>query len=242
MKIALIGYGKMGKIIENIAIQRGHEIVLRLDVNNPDDFDRLAEADVAIEFTRPESAFDNLKRCIVAKVPVVCGTTGWLEEYESVSKLCQKNDTAFFYASNYSVGVNIFFEINRRLASMMNNYPMYDVRMEEIHHTQKLDAPSGTAITLANGILENMERKTNWVCHTEGTAEDLQITPKLKITAKRIDPAPGTHIVTYDSPIDTIQISHEAHSREGFATGAVLAAEWILGKKGVFSMKDMLGF
>lgn len=239
MKIALIGYGKMGKTIENIAVQRGHEIVLRLDVNNPEDFDRLAEADVAIEFTRPESAFNNLKRCIEAKVPVVCGTTGWLENYDAVSKLCQNNDTAFFYASNYSIGVNIFFEINRRLASMMNNYPMYDVKMEETHHTQKLDAPSGTAITLANGILENLDRKTNWryaLDPQKKTDEDIVI------VAKRIDPAPGTHVVTYDSPIDSIEITHTAHSREGFATGAVLAAEWIFGKKGVFSMKDMLGF
>ena len=236
MKIALIGYGKMGKTIENIAVQRGHEIVLRLDVNNPEDFKRLAEADVAIEFTRPESATDNLKQCIAAKVPVVCGTTGWLEHYKTVSELCLKNDSAFFYASNYSIGVNIFFEINRQLAVMMNNYPMYDVRMEETHHTQKLDAPSGTAITLANSILENVARKTKWVCNTEGGNDGINI------TAKRIDPAPGTHIVTYDSAIDTIEIAHTAHSREGFATGAILAAEWIFGKKGVFSMKDMLGF
>ena len=236
MKIALIGYGKMGKTIENIAVQRGHEIILRLDINNPEDFKRLAEANVAIEFTRPESATDNLKHCIAAKVPVVCGTTGWLEHFDTVSELCRKNNSAFFYASNYSIGVNIFFEINRRLASMMNNYPMYDVRMEETHHTQKLDAPSGTAITLANSILENVARKTKWVSDTEGSASDINI------TAKRIDPAPGTHIVTYDSAIDTIEITHTAHSREGFATGAVLAAEWIFGKKGVFSMKDMLGF
>ncbi len=236
MNIALIGYGKMGKTIEKIAVQRGHNIVLRLDVNNPEDFARLREADVAIEFTRPESAFENLKHCIEAKVPVVCGTTGWLEHYDAISELCRNNDSAFFYASNYSIGVNIFFEINRRLASMMNNYPMYDICMEETHHTQKLDAPSGTAITLVNGILENVERKTKWVCNTEGSAGDINI------TAKRIDPAPGTHVVTYDSPIDTIEIAHTAHSREGFATGAVLAAEWLFGKKGVFSMKDMLGF
>ena len=236
MKIALIGYGKMGKTIENIALERGHEVVLRLDVNNPEDFKRLAEADIAIEFTRPESAVDNLKRCMSVKVPVVCGTTGWLEHYDEVSKLCQNNNAAFFYASNYSIGVNIFFEINRQLAAMMHNYPMYDIKMEEIHHTQKLDAPSGTAITLAKGIIENVGRKTNWVCDTEGSPDDLVI------TSKRIDPAPGTHVVTYDSPIDSIEITHTAHSREGFATGAVLAAEWLFGKKGVFSMKDMLGF
>ena len=236
MKIALIGYGKMGKTIENIAVQRGHEIVLRLDVNNTEDFKRLGEADIAIEFTRPESAFENIKQCIAAKVPVVSGTTGWLDLYQTVSQLCLQNDSAFFYASNYSIGVNIFFEINRQLALMMNNYPMYDVRMEETHHTQKLDAPSGTAITLANSILENVSRKTKWTCNTEGSAE------AINITAKRIDPAPGTHVVTYDSAIDTIEIAHTAHSREGFATGAVLAAEWVLGKKGVFSMKDMLGF
>ena len=236
MKIALIGYGKMGKTIENIALERGHEVVLRLDVNNPEDFKRLAEADIAIEFTRPESAVDNLKRCMSVKVPVVCGTTGWLEHYDEVSKLCHDNNAAFFYASNYSIGVNIFFEINRQLAAMMNNYPMYDIKMEETHHTQKLDAPSGTAITLAKGIIENVSRKTNWVCDTEGAADDLVI------TSKRIDPAPGTHVVTYDSPIDAIEITHTAHSREGFATGAVLAAEWLFGKKGVFSMKDMLGF
>ena len=167
---------------------------------------------------------------------MVCGTTGWLEHYDEVSKLCYSSDTAFFYASNYSIGVNIFFEINRQLAAMMNNYPMYDIKMEETHHTQKLDAPSGTAITLAKGIIENVGRKTNWVCDTEGSLDDLVI------TSKRIDPAPGTHVVTYDSPIDAIEITHTAHSREGFATGAVLAAEWLFGKKGVFSMKDMLGF
>jgi 4-hydroxy-tetrahydrodipicolinate reductase len=236
MKIALIGYGKMGKTLERIALSRGHEVVLKIDVDNRSDFDRLHEADVAIEFTRPESAVLNLEKCIVAGVPVVCGTTGWLSEFERISSLCKAQKSAFFYASNYSIGVNIFFEINRRLADMMNGYPMYDVTMEEIHHTQKLDAPSGTAITLAEGIFENMTRKTTWVSNTKGSSSDLNI------TSKRIDPAPGTHIVRYDSPIDTIEISHTAHSREGFATGAVLAAEWLVGKKGVFSMKDLLGF
>jgi 4-hydroxy-tetrahydrodipicolinate reductase len=237
MKIALIGYGKMGKTLEQTALKRGHEVILRLDVNNPEDFARLHEADVAIEFTRPESAIKNLAQCFNQGVPVVCGTTGWLDSYDAVVAQCSKDDGTFFYASNYSIGVNIFFEINRRLASMMNGYDMYDVKMEEIHHTQKLDAPSGTAITLAQGIIENIERKTNWLCDTEGGDEK-----SINITAKRIDPAPGTHIVTYDSPIDSIEITHTAHSREGFATGAIVAAEWLLGKKGVFSMKDMLGF
>ena len=242
MKIALIGYGKMGKTIENIAAQRGHEIVLRLDISNPEDFEKLPEADVAIEFTRPESAVGNLEKCIAAGVPVVCGTTGWLKHYDAIAAQTKAKDSAFFYASNYSIGVNIFFEINRKLAQMMNTQPQYEVKMEEIHHTQKLDAPSGTAITLAEGVLQYIERKSNWVCttendnNTEGGANDIVI------TAKRIDPAPGTHRIMYDSPIDTIEITHTAHSREGFATGAVLAAEWLLGKKGVFTMKDMLGF
>jgi 4-hydroxy-tetrahydrodipicolinate reductase len=243
MKIALIGYGKMGKTLEKVAILRGHEVVLRIDVDNRADFDRLAEADVAIEFTRPESAVLNLEKCIVAGVPVVCGTTGWLSEFERISALCVEKNSAFFYASNYSIGVNIFFEINRQLAKMMNDYPMYDISMEEIHHTQKLDAPSGTAITLAQGILQNISRKTNWVTNTEGSASTIPVADSdISILAKRIDPAPGTHVVQYNSPIDSIEITHTAHSREGFATGALVAAEWLVGKKGVFSMKDLLGF
>ena len=242
MKIALIGYGKMGKTIENIALLRGHEIVLRLDVNNPEDFDKLSEADVAIEFTRPESAVGNLEKCIAAGVPVVCGTTGWLKHFDEIAAKTKAQNSGFFYASNYSIGVNIFFEINKRLAEMMKTQPQYEVKMEEIHHTQKLDAPSGTAITLAEGIFQNIGRKTNWVCSTENSPNTEGSDHDIVITAKRIDPAPGTHTVTYDSPIDTIEITHTAHSREGFATGAVLAAEWLYGKKGVFSMKDMLGF
>ena len=242
MKIALIGYGKMGKTIENIAILRGHEIVLRLDINNPEDFEKLSEADVAIEFTRPESAVGNLEKCIAAGVPVVCGTTGWLKHFDDIAAKTNNQNSAFFYASNYSIGVNIFFEINKRLAEMMKTQPQYDVKMEEIHHTQKLDAPSGTAITLAEGIFQNIGRKNNWVCSTENSPNTEGSDQDIVITAKRIDPAPGTHTVTYDSPIDTIEITHTAHSREGFATGAVLAAEWLYGKKGVFSMKDMLGF
>jgi 4-hydroxy-tetrahydrodipicolinate reductase len=243
MKIALIGYGKMGKTIERIAQERGHEVVLRLDINNPEDFEKLPMADVAIEFTRPESAVGNLEKCIAAGVPVVCGTTGWLKHFEDISAQTKAQNSAFFYASNYSIGVNIFFEINRKLAEMMNTQPQYDVKMEEIHHTQKLDAPSGTAITLAEGILQNISRKDNWACPQDTHAPSTEGGDNsIVITAKRIDPAPGTHTITYDSPIDTIEITHTAHSREGFATGAVLAAEWLLGKKGVFSMKDMLGF
>jgi 4-hydroxy-tetrahydrodipicolinate reductase len=243
MKIALIGYGKMGKTLEKVALLRGHQVVLRIDVDNREDFDRLAEADVAIEFTRPESAVQNLEKCIAAGVPVVCGTTGWLSEFERISALCKDKNSAFFYASNYSIGVNIFFEINRQLAKMMNDYPMYDVSMAEIHHTQKLDAPSGTAITLAQGIVKNIARKTNWVTNTEGAASTTPVGESdISILAKRIDPAPGTHAVQYNSPIDSIEITHTAHSREGFATGAVVAAEWLVGKKGVFSMSDLLGF
>ncbi len=243
MKIALIGYGKMGKTIERIAQERGHEVVLRLDINNPEDFEKLPIADVAIEFTRPESAVGNLEKCITAGVPVVCGTTGWLKHFEDISAQTKAQNSAFFYASNYSIGVNIFFEINRKLAEMMNTQPQYDVKMEEIHHTQKLDAPSGTAITLAEGILQNVTRKENWSCPQDAHSPSTEGGDNsIVITAKRIDPAPGTHTITYDSPIDTIEITHTAHSREGFATGAVLAAEWLLGKKGVFSMKDMLGF
>ena len=243
MKIALIGYGKMGKTIERIAQERGHEVVLRLDINNPEDFEKLSMADVAIEFTRPESAVGNLEKCITAGVPVVCGTTGWLKHFEDISAQTKAQNSAFFYASNYSIGVNIFFEINRKLAEMMNTQPQYDVKMEEIHHTQKLDAPSGTAITLAEGILQNVTRKENWSCPQDAHSPSTEGGDNsIVITAKRIDPAPGTHTITYDSPIDTIEITHTAHSREGFATGAVLAAEWLLGKKGVFTMKDMLGF
>lgn len=238
MKIALIGYGKMGKAIENIALQRGHEVVLRLDVGNTEDFARLGEADVAIEFTRPESALSNLAHCFKAQVPVVCGTTGWLSHFNAAKSACLEAQSALFYASNYSIGVNIFFAINRRLAEMMNPYDHYGVKMTEIHHTQKLDAPSGTAITLAEGIIDHIDRKEKWVLDEGEPVADNAIA----IKAERIDPAPGTHIINYDSAIDSIEIKHTAHSREGFATGAVVAAEWLVGKKGVFSMKDMLGF
>lgn len=230
MKIALLGYGKMGQIIERIAIERGHEIVLRK--KSTDTYDGLKNADVAIDFSVPDAAVQNITTCIELGIPVISGTTGWLEHYDNIVELCTKNDGAFLYGSNFSLGVNLFFELNSYLAKMMSNLKEYKVSMEEIHHTQKLDAPSGTAISLANGIIENTEY-TEW---TLDQAENNQI----HIDAKRIDSVPGTHSVFYDSAIDQIEIKHTAHNREGFALGAVVAAEWIQNKKGIFSMKDVL--
>jgi 4-hydroxy-tetrahydrodipicolinate reductase len=237
MKIALIGYGKMGKAIEEIAVQRGHEIVLKIDISNQHEFtaENLAKADVAIEFTGPHSAYENLVKLMGWQVPVVSGSTGWLDKFDQVVDRCKKNNGAFLYASNFSVGVNIFFEINKRLAALMAAHPAYDIKMTEIHHTQKLDAPSGTAVTLAEQVLENISRKKHWVKYAATQPEELEI------TCKRIDPAPGTHSVLYTSAIDDIEIIHTAHNRTGFATGAVLAAEFIKGKKGIFSMKEVLG-
>jgi len=237
MKIALIGYGKMGKAIEEIAVQRGHQIVLKIDISNQHEFtaENLAKADVAIEFTGPHSAFDNLMKLMSWQVAVVSGSTGWLEKFDQVVDACKQNNSAFLYASNFSVGVNIFFEINKRLAALMASHPSYDVKMTETHHTQKLDAPSGTAVTLAEQVLENISRKKHWIKYAATQPEELEI------TCKRIDPAPGTHSVLYTSAIDDIEIIHTAHNRTGFATGAVLAAEFIKGKKGIFSMKEVLG-
>jgi len=226
----------MGKAIEAIAVAKGHEIVARIDKDNQAllNKENLQNADVAIEFTGPETAYNNILKCFEANVPVICGSTGWLEKMPEVTALCLEKQQAFLYASNFSIGVNIFFELNKRLAELMAPQPQYNVTMEEIHHTQKRDAPSGTAISLAEQVLEKVTRKQNWV-NDETTAPT-----ELAIISKRIDPAPGTHIVNYTSPIDDITITHTAHSREGFASGAVVAAEWIQGKKGVFSMKDVL--
>lgn len=229
MKIALLGYGKMGKTIERIALERGHEIVLKVDA--PGDYD-LSKAQVAIEFSTPQSAFVNISKALSLGLPTVAGTTGWLEHYPEAVALCKAHEAAFLYASNFSIGVNIFFELNKTLAQFMQKYPEYAVSIEEIHHTQKLDAPSGTAITLAQEIIEQTD-KVGW--ELGETTED-----KIPITAKRIENVPGTHIVTYKSVVDTLEIKHTAHSRDGFALGAVLAAEWIVDKKGVFSMKDVL--
>ncbi len=231
MKIALLGYGKMGKVIENIALERGHEIVLRK--GSSDSFDGLLNADVAIDFSVPTSAVLHISECLNHNIPVISGTTGWLENYDEMVNLCQEKNGSFIYGSNFSLGVNIFFELNNYLAKMMKNLKDYNVSMEEIHHLQKLDAPSGTAISLAKGIIENTDY-TNWTLDNASTNE-------IYIDAKRIENIPGTHSVFYDSKVDQIEIKHTAHSREGFALGSVIAAEWLLGKKGVFTMKDVLG-
>lgn len=236
MKIALIGYGKMGKEIEQILIARGHTIPLIIDLNNTNDLDaaHLQKVDVAIEFTTPSTAYGNVVKCLEAGVPVVCGTTAWLDNLPQVEQLCKEKNGAFFYASNYSIGVNIFFEINRRLAQLMNRFGEYDVTIEETHHTQKKDAPSGTAVTLAEGVLENLDRKQKWVCGTTTVPEELEI------VAIRRSVVPGTHTVTYESDVDALSITHMAKSRRGFALGAVLAAEFLHGKTGIFSMKDLM--
>lgn len=237
MNIALIGYGKMGKAIEEIALSRHHRIVLKIDETNLGDFtaDNLKNADVAIEFTGPHSAFSNVHQLLEIGVPVVCGSTGWTEHLDEIHQLVQAKKGAFLYASNFSVGVNIFFEINKKLASLMANLPDYEVILEETHHTQKKDAPSGTAITLAEQVLEKVARKKQWVNDLSDRPEDLEI------ISQRVDPAPGTHSVKYSSAIDTIEIIHTAHNRKGFASGAVLAAEFLHNKTGIFSMKEVLG-
>ena len=238
MKIALIGYGKMGKTIEQIARQRGHQIVSIIDINNTADFDSEAfrSADVAIEFTTPATALGNYMRCFEANVPVVSGTTGWLAHLDEVKAKCEQEGNTFFYASNFSVGVNIFFALNRYLAKIMNGFPAYDVRMTEVHHIHKLDAPSGTAITLAEGILENVERKERWTLETAEQPTDLPI------HAIREGEVPGIHEIIYESDADTISIKHDAKSRAGFALGAVIAAEFTAGKKGFLGMNDLFHF
>ena len=237
MKIALIGYGKMGHAIEQIALQRGHEIVSVIDVNNQEDFmsDAFKSADVAIEFSMPAVAMDNYRRAFAAGVPVVSGTTGWLEHLPEIKEACKAGQT-FFYASNFSLGVNIFLALNKYLAKIMNDFPAYDVRMVETHHVHKLDAPSGTAITLAEGLIDNIERKNKWVEGKE-PAED-----EIGICSVREGEVPGIHTVIYESDVDTISITHDAKSRMGFALGAVVAAEFTCGKKGFLTMQDMLKF
>jgi len=238
MNIALIGYGKMGKTIERIATERGHDVIMRISTANKHEMtdENLRPVDVAIEFTMPEVAKENVEKCIRAGVSVVCGTTGWGHQLDHTKMMAIENNVSFLWASNFSVGVNIFFEINKLLASLMNGQPDYNVSIEETHHTQKKDAPSGTAITLAEQILDNLKRKKHW---TKGETTDSNLIP---VIAHRIENVPGTHNIKYSSAIDDIEIIHTAHNRDGFALGAVLAAEYIANKKGIFTMKDVLGF
>ena len=237
MKIALIGYGKMGKAIESIALNKGHEIVLKIDIQNNQDFTEAAiqKADVAIEFTGPHSAYENVKKCIAWGIPVVSGSTGWLDKWNEIKDLCEEKNGTLIYSSNYSIGVNLFFELNKQLAQLMQPYNSYDVSMTEVHHTEKKDAPSGTAISLAEQILTHLDRKNKWVNGTSANSNELVI------QSERMDPAPGTHMVKYSSEVDDIEIIHTAHTRVGFASGAVLAAEFAFEKKGIFTMKDVLG-
>ena len=237
MKIALIGYGKMGHTIEQVALKRGHEIVLRITSANKHEMDaaHLQQADVAIEFTHPGSGRENVLQCLAAGIDVVSGTTGWNEHLREVCNAAQKHDVSFLHASNFSIGVNIFFEVNKLLASLMNGHPEYTGSIEETHHTQKKDAPSGTAITIAEQMIQHLDTKKKWLLNDFNEAD------AIPIMAHRVENVPGTHKVTYASSIDSIDIIHTAHNRDGFALGAVLAAEFIAGKKGVFTMKDVLG-
>ncbi|MEM9076905.1 MAG: 4-hydroxy-tetrahydrodipicolinate reductase [Bacteroidota bacterium] len=230
MRIALFGYGKMGKMIEGLAVQRGHQISAKIDLGGKEiDF---SSFDIAIDFSTPDSAFQNITSCFKQGIPVISGTTGWLEKFDEAVSICNEYQSGFIYASNFSLGVNIFFALNEQLAKMMSGLEQYKVSMEEIHHTQKLDAPSGTAITLAEGIMAHTPYD-NWKLDENG--ENI-----ISIHSKREGNVPGTHHIDYSSLVDSIEIKHTAHNREGFALGAVLAAEWLLGKKGVYTMKDVL--
>jgi 4-hydroxy-tetrahydrodipicolinate reductase len=236
MKIALIGYGKMGKAIERIALSRGHEISVIIDADNSKKLKSLKSTmvDVAIEFTEPEQAYNNIKHCIKAGIPVVSGTTGWLDKFDKLTKYCHEQGGSFFYASNYSIGMNLFFHINELVARLMNKYTQYEVEIHEVHHKEKKDAPSGSAISIARKILPYLEKKRSW------TAQQAPGDTDISILSFREGNVPGTHTVIYSSPEDNIELKHLAHSRQGFATGAVVAAEWLKGKKGVFGMDDLL--
>ena len=237
MNVALVGYGKMGKEIEKFLKNRSHNVALIIDIDNIGDLnsEKLKNIDVAIEFSAPMVAYQNIVKCIECGVPVVCGTTAWLDKFDEVVELTKAKNCGFFYASNYSIGVNLFFEVNKKLAQLMNPYSQYDVTLEEVHHTQKKDAPSGTAITIAEGILDGIDRKDSWICGTTTEPNELEI------GAIRRSIVPGTHTVTWESEVDMLRIEHTAKGREGFALGAVVAAEFLCGKKGVYSMNDLLG-
>lgn len=241
MRIALIGYGKMGKVIEQIALERGHSISLKVNSSNKDfTSDDLKSSDVAIEFTRPEFAIKNMHICFEAQVPVVVGTTGWYDKFETVKNCCMDHNGTLFHATNFSLGVNIFYEINKHLATLMSHQNQYEVKVEETHHTEKLDAPSGTAISIAEGVIANHQTYDSWFLHENTKHQTLNT--KLPIIAHRLPNVPGTHKVTYESDIDNIEIIHEAKNRKGFALGAVLAAEFAFNKKGIYTMKDLLKF
>lgn len=245
MKIAILGYGKMGRIIEQFAIERGHEVVLKVNVDNLEDLslENLRMADVAIDFSTPDSALSNIEICFEAHVPVVVGTTGWYGRLQEVKNKCEDGNNTMLYASNFSIGVNVFFFVNKVLAKVMNRYPQYEVQVEEIHHTEKLDSPSGTAMTIAEGILEELSRKDEWVNELIDSGEQLIAKPhQLLIESHRIEDVPGTHTVIYSSEVDDIEFKHKAHSRAGFALGAVIAAEWLVDKTGFFNITDMFDF
>lgn len=245
MKIAILGYGKMGRIIEKFATDRGHEVVLKVNVENTEDLniENLQKADVAIDFSTPDSALSNIELCFDANIPVVVGTTGWYGHLQDVKNKCLSGNNTLLYASNFSIGVNVFFFVNKVLAKIMNKYPQYEVQVEEIHHTEKLDSPSGTAMTIAEGILSELERKNEWVNELVGSGEELIAkTDQLLIESHRIEDVPGTHTVIYSSEVDDIEFKHKAHSRAGFALGAILAAEWLQDKKGFYNITDMFDF
>ncbi len=236
MKILLLGYGKMGQLIDQLATEAGHHIVAKININNRQELDTLdtKSVDVAIEFSQPEAAFENIKWCIEHQIPVAVGTTGWLDKKDEIDALCESSNGTYLYASNFSIGVNLFFKLNEQLAKLMNRQNQYRVSTKEIHHTHKVDAPSGTSITIAEGILNNLDRKSEWVNHKTDSPTELEI------ISERVDPAPGTHEINYSSSVDTIEIKHTAHSREGFAKGALAVAEWLKDQKGVKSMNDFL--
>jgi len=245
MKIAILGYGKMGRIIEQFAFERGHEVVLKVNVDNTDDLTvaNLRLADVAIDFSTPDSVLSNIELCFEANVPVVVGTTGWYAKLQEIKDKCVAGNNTLLYASNFSVGVNVFFFVNKVLAKIMNRYPQYEVQVEEIHHTEKLDSPSGTAMTIAEGILAELDRKSEWVNELIDSNDEVIPKPdQLLIESHRIEDVPGTHTVIYSSEVDNIEFKHKAHSRAGFALGAVIAAEWLEDKTGFFNITDMFDF
>lgn len=245
MKIALLGYGKMGRIIEQLAAGRGHDVVLKIDADNPDELntENLQLADVAIDFSTPDSVLHNIHICFEAHVPIVVGTTGWYGKLQEIKNKCEGSNNAMLYASNFSIGVNVFFFMNKVLARIMNRYPQYEVLVEEIHHTEKLDSPSGTAMTIAEGIIEELDTKNEWVNELVGQNEEVVAKPEqLLIESHRIENVAGTHTVVYSSEVDNLEFKHKAHSRAGFALGAVLAAEWLQEKTGFYSVKDMFDF